>query len=270
MIFGLVKTGDRMYPNRQDPSWKVLGLGLLFVNGMAALFLPVGLFGTLFEIIFLLIILFLPSLYITIKLTKRFGNILLLAMFLGFVSGPLSALYLSKSLSYAFGIRYYEAKNPDSLREDSSARIVHFQSAKFLTNYLYTRTATIRFRATDSREIFFHIIPWVKEDWEEGDAIYTWAVCTSYSQDECDWKLGDPRTGEMYPRSELYKYYLEVIEGAVESLHLNAKFPPRLMVPISDPRDRFLRTGLYGGLGLLVINYLWIIGVIILKRGRKE
>jgi hypothetical protein len=84
MILALVKIGDRTPPPgppSQNSDWKLLFVGLCFVDGMALLFIPLGIYGSVLVTAALLLFLFLPLLFLVIRLSSRFGNLLFVAFF---------------------------------------------------------------------------------------------------------------------------------------------------------------------------------------------
>ncbi|EMG22124.1 hypothetical protein LEP1GSC150_0627 [Leptospira interrogans serovar Copenhageni str. LT2050] len=51
MIFALVKIGDRPFPPEPSPqnlTWQLLLIGFGLVNGMALVFIPLGMYGSVF------------------------------------------------------------------------------------------------------------------------------------------------------------------------------------------------------------------------------
>ncbi|TGK04808.1 hypothetical protein EHO59_08095 [Leptospira semungkisensis] len=267
-MLALVKNWENQKPRRPDPPWKLLGLGLLFVNGMAALFLPVGLFGTVFSTISFLGLLFLPLFFLTLKLTKFYGNTIFFALFLGFLSGPLSALYLSHAFGFFLGLQTPEQT---ILQADSgilSSRIFRFTNSKFLYKYQLLKTAILKTKAPGSitKPLYFHVAPWVANDWKEGEQVHVWAACPQLSEKVCDWEKQNPRVGESLSASGLYSYYSEAVQDAGKKYGFAVPQSPKILLPISNPEGVLVNMGILGISGLLVLNYLWIIGVIIWRR----
>lgn len=103
MIFALVKIGDRPFPPEPSPqnlTWQLLLIGFGLVNGMALLFIPLGMYGSVFFTIIWLLFLFLPLLFIVIRLSTKFGNLLYVALFLSLLSAGVSSLYISHTIGF--------------------------------------------------------------------------------------------------------------------------------------------------------------------------
>ncbi|EQA44071.1 hypothetical protein LEP1GSC050_2213 [Leptospira broomii serovar Hurstbridge str. 5399] len=272
MIVGLVKTWDKNHRPKPEPPWRLLGLGLLFVNGMAAVFLPIGIFGSIVSAIALLILLFLPLFFAALKLTKIYGNAVFFALFLGFLSGPLSTLYLSHSFGYFLGLHYQNSTGPDALSEFPGVRIFRFSNARFLYKYQAKKTSIVAPKAPGAiqKPLYFHVVPWVSSAWKEGDPVQTWAACPNLADSLCDWDTQNTGVGESLSTSALFPYYMEAVEESGKIHHLRISPKPRILLPLSDPEAALVRTGLYGMSGLIMLNYLWVVGVIVWRRRNKE
>ncbi|EPG76343.1 hypothetical protein LEP1GSC058_1250 [Leptospira fainei serovar Hurstbridge str. BUT 6] len=244
----------------------------MFVNGMAAVFLPIGIFGSILSAVALLVLLFLPLFFAALKLTKVYGNAVFFALFLGFLSGPLSTLYLSHSFGYFLGLHYQNSTGPDTLSEFPGVRIFRFSNARFLYKYQAKKTSVVRPKAPGAiqKPLYFHVVPWVSFAWKEGDPIQTWAACPNLADSICDWDLQNTGVGESLSTSALFPYYLEAVEESGKIHHLRVSAKPRILLPLSDPEAALVRTGLYGMSGLIMLNYLWVVGVIVWRRRNKE
>ncbi|WP_210415328.1 hypothetical protein [Leptospira fluminis] len=268
MIVALVKTWDKSRGPKPEPPWRLLGLGLLFVNGMAAFFLPVGIFSDFSSIVALLIFLFLPFFFLALRLTKIYGNAVFFALFLGFLAGPISALYLSHAFGYFLGLHFGGVREPGSLAEFPGVRIFRIADARFLYKYQAKKTSVIRPKAPGSilKPLNFHVVPWVSSSWKEGDPIEVWAACPNLTEQVCDWEIQNTGVGESLSRSSLYPYYLEAVEEAGHLHGLKISPKPKILIPLSDPEAALVRTGIYGMSGLVVLNYLWVVGVVVWRR----
>ncbi len=267
-MLALVKNWENQKPKRPNPPWRLLGLGLLFVNGMAALFLPIGLFGSVFSTIAFLGLLFLPLFFVTLRLTKFYGNPVFFALFLGFLSAPLSALYLSHAFGFFLGLRSPEQTIIQSDSGMFNIRIQQLKNFRFLHQYQAQITTAPRTKSPGSirRSLYFHVAPWVHSDWKEGDTIPAWAACPQISDSVCDWDKQNPSVGESLASSGLYPYYLEAVQDAAKKYGFELSKKPKILLPLADPQGSLIKTGVYGISGLLVLNYIWVIGVILWRR----
>ncbi|MFB5652474.1 hypothetical protein ACE5IS_17665 [Leptospira wolffii] len=271
-MFALVKNWENQRPKRPEPPWRILGLGLLFVNGMAALFLPIGLFGSVFSTVAFLGFLFLPLFFLTLKLTKQYGNAIFFALFLGFLSAPLSGLYLSHAFGFFLGLRTPEQTIIQPESGIFHVRIVQLKNFYFLYKYQSRVTATTKAKAPGSitKPLYFHVAPWVPSDWKEGDPVLAWAACPQISDSVCDWEKESPNVGESLSSSGLYPYYLEAVQEAGKKYGFDIPPKPKILLPLSDPQGALIKTGVYGISGLLALNYIWIIGILIWQRRRNS
>ncbi|MEI1278629.1 hypothetical protein V6Z05_09910 [Leptospira venezuelensis] len=266
-MFALVKNWENQKPKKPEPPWRLLGLGLLFVNGMAALFLPIGLFGTLISTIACLGFLFLPMFFMTLRLTKFYGNSIFFALFLGFISAPVSSLYLSHAFGFFLGLKSPEQTIFQKESGPSNSHIYRFTDSKFLYKYQVTKTTPGSIKKT----LYFHVAPWVSSDWKEGDEVLTWAVCPQFSEKVCDWDKQNSRVGQSLAHSNiagLSSYYAEAVQEACKKFGFDLPKSPRILLPISNPEEVLFNMGVLGLASLLALNYIWIIGILVWNKRR--
>ncbi|MBW0433834.1 hypothetical protein DLM76_10485 [Leptospira yasudae] len=270
MIIALVKTGDRPYPpgppSRNSP-WQLLLIGFCLVDGMALLFIPLGIYGSVLLTAALLLFLFLPLLFLVIRLSTKFGNLLYVALFLSLLSAGVSALYISHSIGFFLGIPV--GKNVDLAQsgEFGNDRILVFRGVKILTDYVSSRSAISRAKSEPKRAktIYFHVAPLVAASWKEGDPIHVWVACERMELPNCSWGSSVFFWGENLKNHSLYPYYKLSVQDAGKIYKFPISEHPTIFRPIADPEKKLVRAGMYGLSGLFFLNYSWFVCIFLGK-----
>ncbi|MBM9501607.1 hypothetical protein JWG44_15240 [Leptospira sp. 201903071] len=270
MIFALVKTGDRTPPPgppSQNSYWKLLLVGFCLVDGMALLFIPLGIYGSVLVTAALLLFLFLPLLYLVIRLSSRFGNLLYVALFLSLLSAGVSSLYISQSIGFFLGIPIGKNTNLVDNAEFGNDRILVFRGVKILTNYVSSRSAISRGKTSPkpAKTIYFHVAPLVSSGWKEGDPIYVWVACERMELPNCHWGSSVFFWGENLKNHSLYSYYKLAVQEAGKIYKFPIGDQPTIFRPIADPEKKLVRAGLYGLSGLFFLNYSWFVCIFLGK-----
>lgn len=239
MIFALVKTGDRFFPPEppsQNSLWQLLLIGFCLVDGMALLFIPLGIYGSLLLTATLLLFLFLPLLFLVIRLSAKFGNLLYIALFLSLLSAGVSALYISHSIGFFLGIPVGKNSNLTQGGEFGNDRILIFRGVKILTDYVSSRSAVRRVKAEpkQTRTIYFHVAPLVSENWKQGDPIHVWVACERMELPNCIWRNSVFFWGENLKTHSLYPYYKLSVRDAGRIYKFPVSESPTIFRPIAD------------------------------------
>ncbi|AOP33401.1 hypothetical protein A0128_05800 [Leptospira tipperaryensis] len=272
MILALVKSGDRTPqppgPPSQNSHWKLLFVGFCLVDGMALLFIPLGIYGSVLVTAALLLFLFLPLLFLVIRLSSRFGNLLYVALFLSLLSAGVSSLYISHSIGFFLGIPM--GKNTDLIEntELGNDRILVFRGVKILTNYVSSRsgkTGKGKISSKPTKTIYFHVAPLVSTSWKEGDPIHVWVACERMELPNCQWGDSVFFWGENLKNHSLYTYYKLAVQEAGKIYKFPIGDRPTIFRPIADPEKKLVRAGLYGLSGLFFLNYSWFVCIFLGK-----
>lgn len=264
MIFALVKTGDRPFPPEppsQNSLWQLLLIGFCLVDGMALLFIPLGIYGSVLLTTILLLFLFLPLLFLVIRLSTKFGNLLYIALFLSLLSAGVSAFYISHSIGFFLGIPVGKNANLAQGGEFGNDRILIFRGVKVLTNYVSSRSAVrkIKTEPKHTKTIYFHVAPLVSANWKEGDPIYVWIACGRVELPNCVWGNSVFFWGESLKTHSLYPYYKLSVQDAGRAYKFSIPEYPMIFRPISDPEKKLVRAGMYGLSSLFFLNYSWFV-----------
>lgn len=264
MIFALVKTGDRPFPPEppsQNSLWQLLLIGFCLVDGMALLFIPLGIYGSVLLTTILLLFLFLPLLFLVIRLSTKFGNLLYIALFLSLLSAGVSAFYIGHSIGFFLGIPVGKNANLAQGGEFGNDRILIFRGVKVLTNYVSSRSAVrkIKTEPKHTKTIYFHVAPLVSANWKEGDPIYVWIACGRVELPNCVWGNSVFFWGESLKAHSLYPYYKLSVQDAGRAYKFSIPEYPMIFRPISDPEKKLVRAGMYGLSGLFFLNYSWFV-----------
>ncbi|EMJ90554.1 hypothetical protein [Leptospira alstonii] len=276
MIFALVKIGDRPFPPgqpSQNSPWQLLLIGFCLVDGMALLFIPFGIYGSVLLTVALLIFLFLPLLFLVIRLSAKFGNLLYVALFLSLLSAGVSALYISHSIGFFLG--FPVGKNVDLSQFSQSGesdRILVFRGVKILTDYVSSRSAISRARTEPKRAktIYFHVAPLVSSSWKKGDPIPGWVACERMELPTCTWGSSVFFWGENLKNHSLYPYYKLSVQDAGRIYKFSLPEHPIIFRPIQNPERKLFRAGMYGLSGLFFLNYSWFLCIFLGKFFGKE
>lgn len=273
MIFALVKTGDRPYPPgppSQNSHWQLLLIGFCLVDGMALLFIPLGIYGSV--LLTAALLLFLPLLFLVIRLSTKFGNLLYIALFLSLLSAGVSSLYISHSIGFFLGLP--AGKNTDLAQsgEFGNDRILVFRGVKILNNYVSSRSAISRAKSEPKRAktIYFHVAPLVSANWKEGDPIHVWVACERMELPHCTWGSSVLFWGENLKTHSLYTYYKLSVQDAGKIYKFPIPENPTIFRPIADPEKKLVRAGMYGLSGLFFLNYSWFVCIFLGKFFCKE
>ncbi|TGK19764.1 hypothetical protein [Leptospira stimsonii] len=275
MIFALVKSGDRPPPEppSQNSPWRLLLVGLCLVDGMAILFIPFGIYGSVLVTAALLLFLFLPLLFLVIRLSSRFGNLLYVALFLSLLSAGVSSLYISQSIGFFLGIPIGKNTNLITKNELGNDRILVFKGVKILTDYVSSRSAKVGKGSTSSnpaKTIYFHVAPLVAINWKEGDPIFVWVACERLELPTCQWGNSVFFWGENLKNHSFYGYYKLAVQEAGKIYKFPIEAEPTIFRPIANPEKKLVRSGLYGLSGLFFLNYSWFVCIFLGKFFRKD
>ncbi|MDV6234595.1 hypothetical protein CH379_003005 [Leptospira ellisii] len=269
MIIALVKTGDRQFPggSSSDSPWKLLLLGLGLMNGMALLFIPLGIYGSVLLTAAILLVLFLPLLFLVIRLSGRFGNLLYIALFLSLLSAGVSSLYISHSIGFFLGIPVGKDTDLAEKTEFENDRILVFRGIRILTEYVSSRSAVSRGKTEPkrSKHIYFHVAPMVSSGWKEGDPIHVWVACERMELPTCSWGNSVFFWGENLKNHSLYPYYNMAVQDAGKIYKFSLSQQPTIFRPIQDPEKKLVRAGMYGVSGLFFLNYSWFVCIFLGK-----
>lgn len=122
MFVGFVENQNRKKPEPNGepaPLFFVFLTGLSFILGFGLLLLPLGAFFPLSVSVWVLLVLFLPILFLGIILSKRTGLKILISIFLSLLAGGNSILFLGDSIGYGLGV----TAKADVLPEEVSTNI---------------------------------------------------------------------------------------------------------------------------------------------------
>ncbi|TGM61676.1 hypothetical protein [Leptospira adleri] len=276
MIFALVKSGDRIPPpdpSSQNSHWKLLLFGFCLVDGMALLFIPLGIYGSVLVTAALLLFLFLPLLFLVIRLSSTMGNLLYVALFLSLLSAGVSSLYISHCVGFFLGIPIGKNTNLTTNNELGNDRILVFKGVKILTNYVSSRSAKTgkgKLSPKPPKTIYFHVAPLVSANWKEGDPIHVWVACESLELPNCHWGNSVLFWGENLKNHSYYGYYKLAVQEAGKIYKFSIEESPVIFRPIANPEKKLVRTGLYGLSGLFFLNYSWFVCIFLGKFFRKD
>ncbi|EKP05442.1 hypothetical protein LEP1GSC018_1435 [Leptospira kirschneri str. 2008720114] len=264
MIFALVKMGDRPFPPEPSPqnvTWQLLLIGFGLVNGMALLFIPLGMYGSVFFTIIWLLFLFLPLLFLVIRLSTKFGNLLYVALFLSLLSAGVSSLYISHTIGFFLGIPIGKNMDLSQRGEFGKNRILVFREVKILPDYIYSRSAISKSKAEPqlTKTIYFPVAPLVSSSWKEGDPVHVWVACEKMELPTCNWGSSVFFWGENLKNHSLYPYYKLSVQDAGRIYKFAVSEYPTIFRPITDPEKKLVRAGMYGLSGLFFLNYSWFI-----------
>lgn len=161
-----------------------------------------------------------PLLFLVIRLSTKFGNLLYIALFLSLLSAGVSALYISHSIGFFLGVPVGKNANLIQGEEFGNDRILIFRGVKILTNYVSSRSAISRVKAepTYTKTIYFHVAPLVSSNWKEGDPIYVWVACGRMELPNCVWGNSVFFWGESLKTHSLYPYYKTFRSGCGKGL----------------------------------------------------
>ncbi|TGK31705.1 hypothetical protein EHQ12_03790 [Leptospira gomenensis] len=269
MIIALVKTGDRQFPGEfsSDSPWKLLFLGLALMNGMALLFIPLGIYGSVSLTAAVLLSLFLPLLFLVIRLSGRFGNLLYIALFLSLLSAGVSSLYISHSVGLFLGVPPGNNADLAEKSEFENDRVLVFRGIRILTESVFSRSAVIREKTEPKRSkpIYFHVAPLVSSAWKEGDPIRVWVACERMEFPTCSWGKSVFFWGENLESHSLYPFYKQAVQDAAKLYRLPISEKVTIFRPIQDAEKRLLRGGMFGVSGLFFLNYSWFVCIFLAK-----
>lgn len=138
---------------------------------------------------YLAFILFLPLLFLVIRLSTKFGNLLYIALFLSLLSAGVSSLYISHTIGFFLGIPVGKNMDLSQGGEFGKNRILVFREVKILPDYISSRSAISKSKAEPqlTKTIYFHVAPLVSSTWKKGDPVHVWVACEKMELPTCNW-----------------------------------------------------------------------------------
>ncbi|MGE8722285.1 hypothetical protein ACO2KH_13195 [Leptospira terpstrae] len=130
MFVGFVENQNRKKPEpNEEPasSLFIFWTGLSLILGFGFFILPFGAFFPLSISVWVILVFFLPVLFLGIVLSKRTGLKILIAVFLSLLAGGNSVLFLGDSIGYSLGITSKMDVLPEEVSDNLNYRYLYLR-----------------------------------------------------------------------------------------------------------------------------------------------
>jgi hypothetical protein len=245
--------------------WILLLVGLLIINGMTLVFIPLSIFVSKNISAAFLIIIFILAFFACIRYSYKFSYGTIYALFLSIIGATVSFLYLGEFVSLISGNLVKKNVSITDNLQYNSKKIIYFSNGKFLEDYSNQLLGVVQpkvSRLQTTKPIYFQVTPFVEDSWKHGDPIRIWFVCNDAGMKDCLLNKGY-RTGMLISEPDPLKNYIKAIEITKEKFGLTLHKNIHIIRWVKNPEYGILQTSFFATLVVLGLNIFWMLSVFI-------
>jgi|GEM_PF-1559321 len=236
-------------PNHDFSPWSLFWMGSLLIFGFTSSMIPFGAYLPLAISIWALIFFFVPLVFLGMILYHKFGNLLLLAIFLSVMGGGIAILFLGDFFGYLFGINTLQNIKPKNVNSLTHIRYIFFKDFDLVAKEEGRFEAPLLMHSGGLRPNFgpvleFHFVP-IRDSKNPDTPLNLFALCFSEKGKHC--KFDHEARGGMVLQEPLWD----------RNSAVGAPTKATFVVWRSDLPSSLLTKGFWSFVSLVLIHGVW-------------
>jgi hypothetical protein len=186
--------------------------------------------------------------------SQKFGYIIMIACFLSIPGGAIGSLFLSDYLGFIRGTIFLKLPVPEDSIFHPYAKAFQWEQAIPISRFQYLWKDPSQSR----QNVVIEVVPLSGSPLKKSP-FSIWLVCQSKENASC---MNFKEHVLRLPEDSEVGYSL-AIQAANKNFQLEQSKTLQLYHPITDANQYFQKKGIYSGMSILILNFLWIISLLI-------